>query len=162
MRVLLAAVRRAGGEAGLALSFASAAKVYLERMQRYEPAEFADYASEAALLAAVEKLRARTAPVVALLDSRGQGLSSEELARWMGRQREGGAQNLVFAVGPADGWSAETLARAKAEARAGTGLLLSLGAMTLPHELARVVLAEQVYRALSILAGHPYHRGSGT
>jgi len=54
-------------------------------------------------------------------------------------------------VGPADGWSAEARNRAQ--------LLLSLGAMTLPHELARVVLAEQVYRACTILAGHPYHSG---
>jgi len=58
---------------------------------------------------------------------------------------------VLFAVGPADGWSAEARNRAQ--------LLLSLGAMTLPHELARVVLAEQVYRACTILAGHPYHSG---
>ncbi len=57
----------------------------------------------------------------------------------------------MLAIGPADGWS--TAARARA------GLLLSFGAITLPHELARVVLAEQIYRALTILAGHPYHSG---
>jgi 23S rRNA (pseudouridine1915-N3)-methyltransferase len=76
--------------------------------------------------------------------------SSEEFAGWVGARRDGGAQTLVFAVGPANGWAAET--------RKSAGLLLSLGAMTLPHELAKVVLAEQVYRAFTILAGHPYHR----
>jgi 23S rRNA (pseudouridine1915-N3)-methyltransferase len=57
---------------------------------------------------------------------------------------------MIFAVGPADGWSEA--------ARAQAGLLLSLGAMTLAHALARLVMAEQIYRALTILAGHPYHR----
>ncbi len=108
------------------------------------------FRSEAAFWEAIEGLRARTAPVVVLLDERGKMFSSEEFAGWVGRQRDGGTQNLVFGVGPADGWSEATRERA--------GLLLSLGKMTLPHELARVVLAEQVYRGFSILAGHPYHR----
>jgi|SRR5271154_1265438 len=151
MRVLLAAVRKGGAETGIAQPLSSVASRYLERIRQYEQAEAADYSSEKSLLAAVEKLRARTVPVVALLDSRGKSFSSEEFAAWIGRQRDVGVQNLVLAVGPADGWS-ET-------ARASAGLLLSLGPMTLPHELARVVLAEQVYRAFTILAGHPYHSG---
>jgi len=151
MRVLLAAVRKGGVESGIAQPLSSAASRYLQRIRQYEQAEFADYLSEKALLATVEKLRVRTAPVVVLLDSRGRSLSSGEFAAWIGRQRDSGAQNLVLAVGPADGWSDV--------ARAGAGLLLSLGPMTLPHELARVVLAEQVYRAFTILAGHPYHSG---
>jgi len=151
MRVLLAAIRKSGAETGVAPSLASAASRYLERIRQYEQAEAPDYSSEKSLLAAVEKLRARTAPVVALLDSRGKRFSSEGFAEWIGRQRDSGVQNLVLAVGPADGWSEE--------ARANAGLLLSLGEMTLPHELARVVLAEQVYRAFTILAGHPYHGG---
>ena len=57
----------------------------------------------------------------------------------------------VFAIGPADGWS--SVARQRAN------LLFSLGRITLPHQLARVVLAEQVYRAFTILSGHPYHSG---
>jgi 23S rRNA (pseudouridine1915-N3)-methyltransferase len=150
MRVLLAAVRKAGSESGLAQSLSSAAARYVERIRQYEQADSVDYVSEEAVLAAVAKLRARTAPMVVLLDSRGKSLSSEEFAAWIGRQRDGGIQNLVCAVGPADGWSDA--------ARAGAGLLLSLGPMTLPHEMARVVLAEQVYRAFSIMAGHPYHR----
>jgi 23S rRNA (pseudouridine1915-N3)-methyltransferase len=58
---------------------------------------------------------------------------------------------MVFAIGPADGWSVN--------ARDQANLLLSFGRITLPHQLARVVLAEQVYRAFTILAGHPYHSG---
>jgi 23S rRNA (pseudouridine1915-N3)-methyltransferase len=56
---------------------------------------------------------------------------------------------IVFAIGPASGWSERRLAQT----------VLSLGPMTLPHELARLVLAEQIYRAFTILAGHPYHIG---
>ena len=69
----------------------------------------------------------------------------------LGRIRDEGTQRLVFAIGPADGWSAAARQRAN--------LLFSFGRLTLPHQLARVVLAEQVYRALTILAGHPYHSG---
>lgn len=91
-------------------------------------------------------------PAVAiLLDSRGQQLSSEEFAQRLGDLRDGATQRLVIAVGPADGWSATALQRAS--------LLFSLGKITLPHQLARVIVAEQVYRALTILAGHPYHSG---
>ena len=100
---------------------------------------------------ALAEARGRTSPQLVLLDSRGQRFSSEELAGWIGRQRDAGAQHLIFAVGPADGWS--NAARARAD------LLLSFGPMTFPHELARVMLAEQLYRAFTILAGHPYHSG---
>jgi 23S rRNA (pseudouridine1915-N3)-methyltransferase len=60
-------------------------------------------------------------------------------------------QHIVFAIGPADGWTEAERLRA--------GLLLSLGPMTLAHSLARLVMAEQVYRAFAILSGHPYHSG---
>jgi 23S rRNA (pseudouridine1915-N3)-methyltransferase len=78
-------------------------------------------------------------------------MSSQTFAAWLGKRRDDGAQNLVFAVGPADGWS--SVARERAQ------LLLSLGPMTMAHSLARLVLAEQIYRATTILAGHPYHSG---
>jgi 23S rRNA (pseudouridine1915-N3)-methyltransferase len=65
--------------------------------------------------------------------------------------QERGTQELIFAIGPADGWSAAALSRAQQT--------LSLGRITLPHELARVVLAEQLYRAFTILNHHPYHGG---
>ena len=149
--MLLAAIRKAGAESGITQPLSLAASLYLERIRQYEPAEARDYSTETSLLAAIGKLRARTAPVVVLLDSRGKSFSSEEFAAWIGRQRDSGVQNLVLSVGPADGWSQA--------AHAGARLLLSLGPMTLPHELARVVLAEQVYRAFTILAGHPYHSG---
>jgi 23S rRNA (pseudouridine1915-N3)-methyltransferase len=78
-------------------------------------------------------------------------MASEAFAAWMGSRRDQGAQHLVFAIGPASGWSDE--------ARKQAQLLLSLGPMTLAHALARLVLAEQIYRAFTILAGHPYHCG---
>jgi 23S rRNA (pseudouridine1915-N3)-methyltransferase len=127
------------------------ADLYLDRTAQYAQVEAKVYRTESALLEAVERLRARTPPLLVLLDSRGKMLSSEQFAAWVGGQRDGGVQHLVFAIGPADGWSDS--------ARKNAQLLLSLGAMTLPHELARVVLAEQVYRAFTILAGHPYHAG---
>jgi len=157
--VLLAAVRKGAPEAEPARSLSRAAGFYLERIAKYESAESIDFASEDALLSAIEKLRGRTAPVVALLDRGGKAMSSEELAAWVRRHRDSGVQNTVFAVGPADGWSPAALAKAKNEAAAGIGLVLSLGPITLPHELARLVLVEQVYRAFTILAGHPYHGG---
>jgi 23S rRNA (pseudouridine1915-N3)-methyltransferase len=86
-----------------------------------------------------------------MLDSRGESFSSEALAKWLGSRRDAGQQTIVFAVGPASGWSAGAQRQGQT--------LLSLGPMTLPHELARLVLAEQIYRAFTILAGHPYHTG---
>ena len=142
MKLLLASISSRAPADGLA-------EVYLDRTAQYTQTEARVYRSETALLESVEKLRARAAPVLVLLDSRGKMLSSEEFAAWIGRQRDDGVQQLIFAIGPADGWSNN--------ARKHARLLLSLGAMTLPHELARVVLAEQVYRAFTILAGHPYH-----
>jgi 23S rRNA (pseudouridine1915-N3)-methyltransferase len=86
-----------------------------------------------------------------LLDSRGESLSSEGLAVWLGARRDAGQQMIFFAIGPANGWSAQASQKAQAT--------LSLGPMTLSHELARLVLAEQIYRAFTILSGHPYHTG---
>ena len=109
------------------------------------------FRSEAAFWDAVEGERSRTAPVIVLLDESGRQMDSEAFAGWLGRQRDEGKQLLIFALGPADGWSEASKQRA--------ALLLSLSAMTMAHELARVVICEQLYRALTILAGHPYHRG---
>ena len=126
------------------------ASLYFERIPQYTPIEVKVFQSEEAFFSANEKLKARTAPVLVLLDVRGELFSSEQFAAWIGRQRDSGIQNLTLAIGPADGWS--SAARSRADR------LLSFGPMTLAHEIARVVLAEQVYRALTILAGHPYHR----
>ena len=124
---------------------------YLVRAARYLPCESQTHASEAALLAWLDRQAARTPPLLILLDSRGKQLSSEDFAAHLGRLRDSGTQTVVLAIGPADGWS--TAARERA------GLVLSFGRITLPHEFARAVLAEQIYRALTILAGHPYHSG---
>lgn len=87
--------------------------------------------------------------VIALAES-GQSLSSAAFAALLQRHRDQGRQCLAFLIGGPDGHGGDVLARAQ--------LTLSLGAMTLPHGLARVVLAEQLYRAATILVGHPYHR----
>jgi 23S rRNA (pseudouridine1915-N3)-methyltransferase len=85
-----------------------------------------------------------------LLDSLGKHLSSEELAEFLDREQIS-AIPLLFAIGGSDGFSEE--------ARRQAGFTLSLGKMTLPHELARVVLLEQLYRSFTILKNHPYHLG---
>jgi 23S rRNA (pseudouridine1915-N3)-methyltransferase len=124
---------------------------YMERANRYIPTEAQVFDSEAAILQWLDRQSGRTAAYAVLLDSRGRQYTSEEFSELIGRLRDQGVQRLVLAIGSADGWSAAARQRAN--------LLFSLGPMTLPHQLARVVLAEQVYRALTILAGHPYHSG---
>jgi 23S rRNA (pseudouridine1915-N3)-methyltransferase len=124
---------------------------YVERAGRYVSCESQVFESEEGLLEWLERQPGRTPAYAVLLDSRGQQYSSEEFAAHLGRVRDEGAQRVMLAIGPADGWSGAARKRAN--------LLLSFGRMTLPHQLARVVLAEQVYRALTILAGHPYHSG---
>lgn len=93
---------------------------------------------------------ARDADVVIALDERGKALTSEAFARTLGKHRDDGAGTLAILVGGPDGLGDEV--------RKAAHLKLALGAMTLPHGLARIVLAEQLYRAATILAGHPYHR----
>ena len=88
--------------------------------------------------------------VICVLDERGQNQSSPEFAANLARWRDDGRQDVAFVIGGADGVD-ETL-RAEAEA------VLSFGQMVWPHMLARVMLAEQLYRAATILAGGPYHR----
>lgn len=85
------------------------------------------------------------------LDEKGEALSSGKFARFLGARRDAAISDLCFIIGGPDG-----LGQAVRDRAART---LSLGAMTLPHGLARVVLAEQIYRAVTILAAHPYHRG---
>lgn len=85
-----------------------------------------------------------------LLDERGEQLTSEELARQLEKWRDGGARETRFVIGAADGHPAEE--------RGNADLLLAFGKATWPHLLARAMLMEQLFRATSILAGHPYHR----
>jgi 23S rRNA (pseudouridine1915-N3)-methyltransferase len=85
-----------------------------------------------------------------LLDERGRDLGSEEFAAILERWRDDGIREARFVLGAADGHSPEE--------RAGADLLLAFGKATWPHLLARAMLAEQLYRATTIIAGHPYHR----
>lgn len=89
--------------------------------------------------------------LIVALDSRGRQLSSEALADWLGQRRDDGCRDLALLIGGADGLSPAVIQKA--------GLILSLGAMTWPHLMVRAMLAEQLYRASTILAGHPYHSG---
>lgn len=104
-------------------------------------------------LCAAEAERIRAAvpagSLVVPLDERGRDLTSEAFARQLGRWRDEGL-SPTFVIGGPDGLSDEL--------RAAGPLVLRLSSFTLPHALARVVLVEQLYRAWSILAGHPYHR----
>jgi 23S rRNA (pseudouridine1915-N3)-methyltransferase len=123
---------------------------YLKRLARYAEVEGTTLKDEAAVL----KLCARDARprhTLALLDGRGKQLSSEELAKFLGDYQDRNPLPLLFAVGGADGFTDQ--------ARQAATLVLSLGRMTLAHELARVVLLEQLYRGFAILKGHPYHLG---
>jgi 23S rRNA (pseudouridine1915-N3)-methyltransferase len=124
---------------------------YLKRISRYAEVEGLALPDEAALLKMREKRGLRPAHAIILLDSRGKQFSSEEFAQFLQNHQDRTSQPLVIAVGAADGFSEQACKAA--------GTVLSLGKMTLAHELARVVLLEQVYRAFTILNGHPYHTG---
>jgi 23S rRNA (pseudouridine1915-N3)-methyltransferase len=123
---------------------------YLKRLSRYVATEGLELGDEASLLRLKER-PGRTAPVLVLMDERGKQVSSEELANFLRYHRDQGVQDVIFAIGPSDGWESGTLREATQ--------VLSMGKMTLPHELARVVLLEQLYRGYTILTGHPYHSG---
>jgi 23S rRNA (pseudouridine1915-N3)-methyltransferase len=88
--------------------------------------------------------------IAVALEPTGKSLTSEAFADFLRATRDGGAKSCVFLIGGPDGHGEAALEAA--------ALKLSLGALTLPHGLARVVLAEQLYRAATILSGHPYHR----
>ena len=93
---------------------------------------------------------AKYAALEPLLDERGRQLGSEEFAHLLGRWRDDGVREARFLIGAADGHGDA--------ARATADLVIGFGAMTWPHLLVRAMLAEQLFRATSILAGHPYHR----
>jgi 23S rRNA (pseudouridine1915-N3)-methyltransferase len=122
---------------------------YLTRLGHHCDSEGVELATEAALLKLVGG--AKPTPTLVLLDARGRQLTSEELAEMLEAHQVRGTQALIFAVGPADGFTSE--------ARHAANLVLSLGKMTLAHELARIVLLEQLYRGFTILRHHPYHTG---
>jgi 23S rRNA (pseudouridine1915-N3)-methyltransferase len=127
---------------------------YLKRISRYAQTEGVALRDEDALLQlcgrAGQSSTAKKSTLV-LMDSRGKQFSSEGFARFLGDYEERNPLPVVFAIGPADGFGEVT--------RSAAQHTLSLGAMTMAHELARIVLLEQVYRAFTILKGHPYHSG---
>jgi len=125
---------------------------YIKRISRYAQVEGVSLRDEADLLAKFGvAAKAGAKFTLVLMDSRGKEFSSEQFAKFLGDYQDRNPAPLVFAIGGADGFTEE--------ARAAAQNVISLGKMTLAHELARVVLLEQVYRAFAILKGHPYHSG---
>ncbi len=134
----------------------SLADEYIKRISRYTQLDTVVLRDEAAILALagranLNKSRSPEKSTLALLDSRGRQFSSQEFARFLGDYQDRNPLPLIFAIGPADGFSDAALRAAQH--------VISLGKMTLAHDLARVVLLEQIYRAFTILKGHPYHCG---
>jgi len=123
---------------------------YLKRISRYADVAGVAVKDEDAVLSLARGERQGQRHKLVFLDSRGKQMTSEELAQLVEREQVQ-ALPMLFAIGGADGFSEE--------ARRSAGLVLSLGKMTLPHELARVILLEQLYRAFTILNRHPYHLG---
>jgi 23S rRNA (pseudouridine1915-N3)-methyltransferase len=127
---------------------------YFKRISRFAEVSSLAVKDEAAVLslASAERQRDRQKDrhKLILLDARGKQFSSEEFSAFLEREQLA-AIPLLFAIGGSDGFSEE--------ARKQASFILSLGKMTLPHELARVILVEQIYRAFTILKNHPYHLG---
>ena len=122
---------------------------YLKRLMHYAPIEALALPSEAALLKVVGGDSSRSRGKLILLDTNGKQFTSEEFADYLEDQRSRSPHPLVFALGPADGFSKQV--------RAIAAQVISFGKMTIAHELARIVFLEQLYRAFTILKRHPYH-----
>jgi len=136
----LSRIRAAGGPVGIT----QADLIEVEERKKLPPAELKIRESELLLN------NVPPGAIVVALDERGKSLSSEEFAKFIARARDDGAPTLACLIGGADGHSPEVRERA--------GLTLSFGKATWPHMMVRTMLAEQLYRAVTILAGHPYHR----
>jgi 23S rRNA (pseudouridine1915-N3)-methyltransferase len=118
---------------------------YAKRISRSCPLEITEVRDGSA---AGKKLDAERGGTVVLLDAAGKNFDSNALAKWLGELRDRGIRELIFLCGDADGFPDDLRRRAHQK--------LSLSAMTFSHELARVMLAEQLYRAFAILSGSPY------
>lgn len=116
---------------------------YASRIRRYADLEITELRD-----ATQRKLKLDPAATIVLLDAAGKQFTSQQFARWLGDLRDRGAREILFLCGDAEGFPNDL--RAKATQR------ISLSTLTMPHEFARVLLAEQIYRAFAILAGHPY------
>jgi 23S rRNA (pseudouridine1915-N3)-methyltransferase len=149
MTILLATVsRKRTSSAG---PYSELVRDYVERCARYIGCTHRVFSSEEGLLNYADVSTTRTRPALLLTDSQGQQLSSREIAGVIGSLQDHGMQQVILGVGPADGWTSAALQRADKT--------IAFGRITLPHELAAVIAAEQLYRALTIRAGHPYHSG---
>lgn len=155
MRFLIAAVGKPRNKA-----LAAAIAEYEARAARYWPLEIAEVREESARGAAAERVRAREGErLLASIDARthviaceadGARMSSEQFSAWLQREREQAAYDVAFTIGGAYGLSEAIRERAV--------MRLSFSSWTLPHELARLVLAEQLYRAGTLVRGEPYHK----
>jgi 23S rRNA (pseudouridine1915-N3)-methyltransferase len=119
---------------------------YTARIRHYADVEVTELRDSGP--AALRKLKLDSSATIVLLDAAGKQFTSQQFAKWLGDLRDRGTRELVFLCGYAEGFPADLRAAAKQK--------LSLSTLTMPHEFARVVLAEQIYRAFAILAGHPY------
>ncbi|HVM75823.1 MAG TPA: 23S rRNA (pseudouridine(1915)-N(3))-methyltransferase RlmH [Candidatus Saccharimonadales bacterium] len=128
-----------GAEAGAMLA------EYVKRIGRACPIEVTEVRDGEAALKKLDTDRAATA---LLLDAGGKTYDSMAFAKWIGETRDRGTREVIFVCGNADGFPEELRERVKQK--------ISLSAMTYSHELARVMLAEQIYRAFAILSGSPY------
>jgi len=119
---------------------------YLSRIRHYGEIEVQELREPTP--AALRKLKIDSSASLVLLDAGGKHYDSQQFARWLEDLRDRGTRELIFLCGDEGGFPEElrTAARQK----------LSLSTLTMPHEFARVILAEQIYRAFAILAGHPY------
>ena len=119
---------------------------YAARIRRYAELEINELRDGSP--APLRKLKLDAAATLVLLDAAGKQHTSQQFARWLGDLRDRCARELIFLCGDAKGFPDEL--RAKATQK------ISLSTLTMPHEFARVMLTEQIYRAFAILAGHPY------
>jgi 23S rRNA (pseudouridine1915-N3)-methyltransferase len=119
---------------------------YVRRVRHYAAIEVSELRD--ASPTALRKLKIDPGATLVLLDAAGKQFASQQFARWLGDLRDRGARQVIFLCGDAEGFPAELRTR---EAQR-----ISLSTLTMPHEFARVVLAEQIYRAFAILEGHPY------
>ena len=119
---------------------------YLARIRRFADVQLTELREDSA--ASRRKLAFDSAATIVLLDDAGKPQTSAQFAKWLGETRDRGAREIVFLCGGAEGFPEALRRRAPQK--------LSLSSLTFSHELARAMLAEQLYRAFAILAGHPY------
>ena len=159
MRLSVIAVGRlkAGPEKTLAGDYLTRAEALGRKagVSRIAVSEFAESQGATAALRIAEEQRMIAGALpsrgfTVVLDERGKAMASEAFAQMLQRYLDDGTPEVSFIIGGPDGHAVET--------RTSAGLLLSLGAMTWPHRLVRVMLFEQIYRAMTIMLGHPYHR----